>query len=638
MRTMVTGGAGFIGSTLVDRLLAEGHEVDVVDDLSTGSLANLAEARAVAGGALTIHQLDIRLPDMVELIARRRPEVVFHLAAQADVRVSVERPVFDAEVNRARHPPRARGRPARRDRSGWSSRPAAAPSTARSTRPSSPCASRTPTGRSPPTGCPRRRSSTTSSPTASCTRWSSAPWPWPTSTGPARTPTARPGWSPSSPGAWWTGTPVTIFGDGEQTRDFVYVDDVVDAFVRAAARGGGLVCNVGTGQETSVNDLYATMAAAAGVDAAAQSRTGPGRRAPAQLPRHRAGGHPARLAPVDRARRRLGGRARVHSATGRPERGPRLSGRGPRPDRRTTSAATEPSRSQPAGTPRTTAAGTPRSLPMTSSAAAASSSATQTSVATSSRPPASSVPRRSSDRGDAGAADGHVGDPLAPGPPEGVRHDHRHLDPEAAGAASARSRRAERSGSTGRRAAVPSGTLERSTPALAQTKPCDVSEMTRSPRRRSTRTDSLVHEPGLGLGVAGVDGDDPALGLGHDLLGDHHHVAVEQPRPTAVAGRPGRPDEQAARSSPGRTSATPDDRAGPRARPAQRAAAPSTDLAQGGGGAPGSTSRWAPPRSGRLRPPRLGPGRRRPRRSPGSRPTGRRGGPPRARSTRGRAR
>jgi UDP-glucose 4-epimerase len=58
MRTMVTGGAGFIGSTLVDRLLAEGHEVDVVDDLSSGSLANLADARASAGGALTIHQLD----------------------------------------------------------------------------------------------------------------------------------------------------------------------------------------------------------------------------------------------------------------------------------------------------------------------------------------------------------------------------------------------------------------------------------------------------------------------------------------------------------------------------------------------------------------------------------------------------
>ena len=99
MRTLVTGGAGFIGSNLVDRLLVEGHEVDVVDDFSTGSLSNLAEARASAGRALTIHHLDISAPAVVELMARRRPELVFHLAAQADVRVSVARPAFDATVN-----------------------------------------------------------------------------------------------------------------------------------------------------------------------------------------------------------------------------------------------------------------------------------------------------------------------------------------------------------------------------------------------------------------------------------------------------------------------------------------------------------------------------------------------------------
>jgi len=61
------------------------------------------------------------------------------------------------------------------------------------------------------------------------------------------------------------GRPITVFGDGEQTRDFVYVDDVVDAFVRAATKGGGLVCNVGTGRETSVNALLRTLAEAAGV-------------------------------------------------------------------------------------------------------------------------------------------------------------------------------------------------------------------------------------------------------------------------------------------------------------------------------------------------------------------------------------
>src|SRR5580698_5496023 len=99
MRTLVTGGAGFIGSNLVDRLLVEGHEVDVVDDFSTGSLSNLSEARSSAGRALTIHHLDITAPAVIELMARRRPELVFHLADQADVHASIAQPVFDAGVN-----------------------------------------------------------------------------------------------------------------------------------------------------------------------------------------------------------------------------------------------------------------------------------------------------------------------------------------------------------------------------------------------------------------------------------------------------------------------------------------------------------------------------------------------------------
>src|ERR687898_208850 len=99
MRTLVTGGAGFIGSTLVDRLLAEGHEVDVLDDLSGGALANLAEARTDRTHRLRFHQIDVRDAQVVDLIARRSPEVVFHLAGQVDVRSSVVRPAFDAAVN-----------------------------------------------------------------------------------------------------------------------------------------------------------------------------------------------------------------------------------------------------------------------------------------------------------------------------------------------------------------------------------------------------------------------------------------------------------------------------------------------------------------------------------------------------------
>ena len=67
-----------------------------------------------------------------------------------------------------------------------------------------------------------------------------------------------------------SGEPCTIFGDGAQTRDYVFVDDVVDAFVRASERGSGLLCNIGTGVESSVLDLYTAMAANAGVDTPAQ--------------------------------------------------------------------------------------------------------------------------------------------------------------------------------------------------------------------------------------------------------------------------------------------------------------------------------------------------------------------------------
>src|SRR6476660_5107014 len=99
MKAMVTGGAGFIGSTLVDRLLAEGWRVDAVDDLSNGSLGNLANARSQPDRKFSFHRIDVASPGVMDLIGHRRPDVVFHLAAQADVRVSVARPVFDATVN-----------------------------------------------------------------------------------------------------------------------------------------------------------------------------------------------------------------------------------------------------------------------------------------------------------------------------------------------------------------------------------------------------------------------------------------------------------------------------------------------------------------------------------------------------------
>src|ERR1700712_1975820 len=97
MRSLVTGGAGFIGSNLVDALLARGDEVTVVDDLTTGRRANLDGA--IAAGAELV-ELDIRDGAALRsLAAERQPQTIFHLAAQIDVRKLLEDPAFDAAVN-----------------------------------------------------------------------------------------------------------------------------------------------------------------------------------------------------------------------------------------------------------------------------------------------------------------------------------------------------------------------------------------------------------------------------------------------------------------------------------------------------------------------------------------------------------
>lgn len=266
MRTMVTGGAGFIGSTLVDRLLAEGHEVDVVDDLSSGSLVNLADARAGAGRALTIHQLDVRLPDVVELITRRHPEVIFHLAAQADVRVSVARPAFDAEVNVVGSLNVLEGaRIAGAQRVVFAASggtlygdPDLADLPVREAHPHCPLS---------PYGVSKKAVIDYLAVYRELHSLEFAALALANVYGPRQDPHGEAGVVAIFAQRLVDGAPVTIFGDGEQTRDFVYVDDVVDGFVRAATRGGGLVCNIGTGHETSVNELYRAMAAEAGVGA-----------------------------------------------------------------------------------------------------------------------------------------------------------------------------------------------------------------------------------------------------------------------------------------------------------------------------------------------------------------------------------
>jgi UDP-glucose 4-epimerase len=261
---LVTGGAGFIGSNLVDRLLAEGRHVDVVDNLSTGSLANLAEARADHPHEMTFHQLDVRSDALVEVIARNRPEVIYHLAAQADVRVSVERPVFDAEVNILGTLRALEGARSSND-----------------TRVVFAASGGTLYGDVPAEELPVRESHDQRP--LSCygvSKKSAVDYLFAYRElhavefcalalanvyGPRQDPNGEAGVVAIFADRMLRGETVTIYGDGEQTRDFVYVDDVVDAFVRASTRGGGLVLNIGTGREVSVNQLAAVMAECAGV-------------------------------------------------------------------------------------------------------------------------------------------------------------------------------------------------------------------------------------------------------------------------------------------------------------------------------------------------------------------------------------
>lgn len=263
MKILVTGGAGFIGSTLVDRLLAEGHSVDVIDNLTTGSLSNLADARSNPSYQLSFYNLDVRSVELVELMARLRPEVVYHLAAQVDVRVSVARPILDADVNvlgtlRVLEGAREAGNPrVVFTASGGTLYGEPDPSMLpiKETFPWKPLS---PYGVSKLAGIEYLALYKEMYGIDYCALALSNVY------GPRQDANGEAGVVAIFAGCLASGMPVTIYGDGTQTRDFVYVDDVVDALVRGANEGGGMVINIGSGQETSINQLYDILADAWG--------------------------------------------------------------------------------------------------------------------------------------------------------------------------------------------------------------------------------------------------------------------------------------------------------------------------------------------------------------------------------------
>jgi UDP-glucose 4-epimerase len=254
MRAIVTGGAGFIGSHVCDALLARGDEVHVVDDLSSGSREHVPDGAS-------LHELDIRGDGLGDLMAAGPTEVVFHLAAQADVGTSVERPAFDADVNvvgtiQVLEAARDVGalvvlastggaiygeceRPAREDDER---------------RPVSPYA----TSKLAAEEYLKTWNRLHGTSHVAC-RLANV-------YGPRQRPSLEGGVVAIFLHRMRAGEEVDIFGDGNQTRDFVYVGDVVEALLAASSASEAGVFNVGSGVETSVGDLYALCAHVAGVD------------------------------------------------------------------------------------------------------------------------------------------------------------------------------------------------------------------------------------------------------------------------------------------------------------------------------------------------------------------------------------
>jgi UDP-glucose 4-epimerase len=265
---LVTGGAGFIGSHLCDRLLAEGHGVVAVDDLATGRRENLQDASA-HGGSFTFVEMDVREGGLLEVFTRHRPEVVMHLAAQSGVRPSLEDPDHDAGVN-------IMGTlNVLRCASAVGSRKvvyAASGGTVYGEPTSLPVGEASAAGSHPesPYGISKKVVLDYLSFYSRQRGLDFTALALGNVYGPRQDPTGEAGVIAIFGSSMLAGDTPTIFGDGEQTRDYVYVEDTVTAFVAAMDRASGAMINIGTGLETSVNALHAMLADILGTRSAAE--------------------------------------------------------------------------------------------------------------------------------------------------------------------------------------------------------------------------------------------------------------------------------------------------------------------------------------------------------------------------------
>ena len=249
MKILVTGGAGFIGSHVADRLLADGHEVVILDDLITGHVEHLpAKAR--------FYQMDVHSPWLGEFFKIERPEAVVHLAAQASVRRSVEDPVFDASVNvlgTAALLEASVHHGVRRFIFASTGGAIYGDTDLVPTPEDAPALPVSPYGASKLAAEVYLRTfNTLHALSYAALRYANV-------YGPRQDPHGEAGVVAIFTQRLLRGEPARINGDGKQTRDFVYVGDVADANARAIASDAVGSFNVGTGLETDINRIFAML-------------------------------------------------------------------------------------------------------------------------------------------------------------------------------------------------------------------------------------------------------------------------------------------------------------------------------------------------------------------------------------------
>jgi UDP-glucose 4-epimerase len=264
---MVTGAGGFIGSHLVERLLADGEHVLGVDNLSSGRLANLSPARNTTLGKFQFQRLDVTSTALSDYIARTKPELIFHLAAQVDVRRSVKDPIEDAMINVV-------GTLNLLDAAVDAGTSKVVFASSGGCIYGEPDGARLPVTEDEifgPDAVPMSPYGVSKKVVLDYFRYFRTVRQLDYTAlalsnvyGPRQEPATQVGLEGQVVAIFLkrmlARRPCTIYGDGSQTRDFLYVDDVVAAFLAARSRGGGELINVGSGREVSIRELHDRLA------------------------------------------------------------------------------------------------------------------------------------------------------------------------------------------------------------------------------------------------------------------------------------------------------------------------------------------------------------------------------------------